>query len=155
MRRGSGDAGSGQVGGDNRGEHLHGIDGGDERRKVKSSGKEVGVGECSRGMDTLPKKKEVSARCRNVIMGHKTCLFLVDQSDECSHCAGNHILVCLPSRLNGNVLIFLLDVLSEPFADGHLQRSLGSLAPSISPVPLGNRSLAPSNSNTRTAGTST
>lgn len=100
-------------------------------------------------------KKKVSARCRNVIMDDKTCLFLVDQSDKCPHGAGHNILVCLPSRLNGNVLILLLDVLSEPFADGHLQRSLGSLALGIPPVPLCNRSLAPPNSNTRTAGTST
>lgn len=87
-------------------------------------------------------------------MDDKTCLFLVDQSDKCPHGAGNNILMCLPSRLNGNVLILLLDVLSEPFADGHLQRSLGSLALGIPPVPLCYRSLAPPNSNARTVGTS-
>lgn len=44
------------MGGDDRGERLHGVDGSDEGGKVKSSREEVGVGECSGGMDTLPKK---------------------------------------------------------------------------------------------------
>lgn len=56
MRRGCGDAsGGGQVGGDNRGERLHGVGGSDEGGKVKCPREEVGVGECSGGMDTLPK----------------------------------------------------------------------------------------------------
>lgn len=44
------------MGGDNRGECLHRVDGSDEGRKVECSREEVGVGECSGGMDTLPKK---------------------------------------------------------------------------------------------------
>lgn len=43
------------MGGDNRGERLHGVGGSDEGGKVKCSREEVGVGECSGGMDTLPK----------------------------------------------------------------------------------------------------
>lgn len=57
----------------------------------------------------------------------------------------------LPSRLNGDILVFLLDILFEPFADGNLQRSLCRLSPRIPPVSLCERGLAPSDGHTRTA----
>lgn len=43
------------MGGDDRGQRLHGVDGSDEGGKVKCSREKVGVGECSGGMDTLRK----------------------------------------------------------------------------------------------------
>lgn len=60
----------------------------------------------------------------------------------------------LPPGLNGHILVFLLDILFEPLADGNLQRTLCSLAPRIPPVSLCERRLAPPDGNTRTAGAS-
>lgn len=64
------------MGGDNRGERLHGVGGSDEGRKVECSREEVGVGECSGGMDTLPKK--LAQYIKKTVLWITTCLFLVD-----------------------------------------------------------------------------